>query len=78
MKHVKVLSNEMPVQQRLSWVQLKNITGTLPLGPNQANWLTAQVDQKTSTIDPVDGTANPVLAILRKDRGFLMAVFSPA
>jgi len=47
MKHVKVLSNEMPVQaQETAWVELKNIVGGLPLTSQRAGWLVAQVDQK--------------------------------
>lgn len=47
MKHVKVLSNETPVQaQQTAWVELKNIVGGLPLTTPRANWLVAQVDQK--------------------------------
>lgn len=50
MKHVKVLSNEMPVQaQQTAWVELKNIVGVGPgsaLTAQQAGWLAGQINAK--------------------------------
>lgn len=48
MKHVKVLSNELPVQaQETAWVKFMNL-GPTPMTAAQGNWLSSQLNSKLS------------------------------